>query len=168
VCELLRPLNIKLLVYDPFATEEDARAIGGELCDLDTIFTVSDVVSLHTPLLDETRGMITGKHFEQMKPDSTFINTARGAVIREDEMIDVLRKRKDIVAVLDVTYPEPPVDDSVLWTLPNVVLTPHIAGATGSGEIREFGVLMLAELDRYLNGLPLQHQITEEQFVRMA
>jgi phosphoglycerate dehydrogenase-like enzyme len=168
VCELLRPLNLKLLLYDPFTKPAQAQALGGELCDLDTIFRECDVVSLHTPLLDETRGMITGADFEMMKLHSTFINTARGAIIREQEMLDVLQKRQDIVAVLDVTINEPPAADSLLWTLPNVILTPHIAGALGAGEIREFGVLMLAELERYLNGEPLQARITQKQFERMG
>jgi len=168
VCEFLRQINVRVLIYDPFATDEDARQLGGERCDLDTIFRESDVVSLHTPLLDETRGMLQGKHFEQMKSNSVFINTARGAIIREDEMIAVLQDRSDIMALLDVTYPEPPVADSPLRTLPNVVLTPHIAGAIGTGEIREFGVTMSAELKRYLSGQPLLWQVTYDKFIHMA
>lgn len=168
VCELLRELNLKLLIYDPFVTEDEAQSLGGECCDLETIFRECDVVSLHTPLLDETRGMIQGLHFELMKPHSVFINTARGAIINEDEMIGVLQDRRDIMAILDVTYPEPPVADSALRTLPNVVLTPHIAGAVGSGEIREFGVTMLAELEHYLSGQPLQWQVTYDKFNHMA
>lgn len=168
VCDLLRPLNLRILINDPFLSSEDAQAVGGELCDLESLFQQSDVVSLHTPLLDETRGMLAGEHFAMMKPHSTFINTARGAVIREDELIAVLQARQDIIAVLDVTYPEPPAPDSPLRTLANVILTPHIAGAIGAGEIREFGELMLAELDRYLAGAPLQHRITEAQFQHMA
>lgn len=168
VCDFLRQLNVKLLIYDPFATEAEADMLGGELSDLETIFRDCDVVSLHTPLLDETRGMIKGTHFELMKPNSVFINTARGAIICEDEMIRVLKDRSDIIAMLDVTYPEPPVENSALLTLPNVVLTPHIAGAVGSGEIREFGVTMLAELNRYLSGQPLQWQVTYDKFLHMA
>jgi len=168
VCEFLRQLNINVLIYDPFVTEDEAHQLGGKRCDLETIFRESDVVSLHTPLLDETRGMIQGKHFDLMKPNSVFINTARGAIICEDEMIAVLQTRDDIIAMLDVTYPEPPLPDSPLRTLPNVVLTPHIAGAVGSGEIREFGVTMLAELKRYLSGTPLQWRVTYDKFIHMA
>ena len=168
VCEFLRQLNIKVLICDPFVTDNEARELGGERCDLDTIFRESDVVSLHTPLLDETRGMIQGKHFSLMKPNSVFINTARGAIICENEMIAVLQTRNDIIAMLDVTYPEPPTPDSPLRSLPNVVLTPHIAGAIGSGEIREFGVTMLAELKRYLNSEPLQWRVTYDKFIHMA
>lgn len=168
VCQLLQQLHVRLLIYDPFATQTEVASLGGELCDLDMIFRESDVVSLHTPLLDDTRHMLGGRHFEAMKADSVFINTARGAVIQEDEMISVLEKRHDIMAVLDVTDPEPPDDKSPLWSLPNVVLTPHIAGALGVGEIRAFGVTMLAEFARYLAGEDLHWQVTYDDFIHMA
>ena len=97
-----------------------------------------------------------------MKPYSTFINTSRGAVIRENEMIEVLRQRPDLWAVLDVTYPEPPPPDSPLYTLPNVLLTPHIAGSMGE-ECRRQGRYMIEELERYLAGQPLSWAVTKEK-----
>jgi phosphoglycerate dehydrogenase-like enzyme len=129
---------------------------------LEDIFRRADVVSLHTPWLPETEGMITGQHFTLMKPNAAFINTARGAVVRESEMIAVLEQRPDLLAVLDVTYPEPPVPGSPLYTLPNVVLTPHIAGALGP-ETRRLGEMMLDELQRYLRGEPLRWQVSPKQ-----
>jgi phosphoglycerate dehydrogenase-like enzyme len=96
-----------------------------------------------------------------MKPGATFINTARGAVVREQEMIAVLQQRPDLFAVLDVTYPEPPEPDSPLYTLPNVVLTPHIAGAMGV-ECNRMGRYMVEELKRYLRGDSLEWGITRE------
>jgi phosphoglycerate dehydrogenase-like enzyme len=111
--------------------------------------------------------MITGRHFEMMKPGATFINTARGAVVREAEMAEVLRQRPDITAVLDVTDPEPPTPDSPLLKLPNVVLTPHIAGSMGT-ECQRLGQDMLEEFQRYLAGEPLKWRITEEAAARMA
>ena len=102
-----------------------------------------------------------------MKPYSTFINTSRGAVIRENEMIDVLRQRPDVWAVLDVTYPEPPPPDSPLYTLPNVVLTPHIAGPMDD-ECRRMGRLILEELQRYLDGKLMKWEITKENFPQFA
>lgn len=167
VAELLRLLDVRVIAYDPFASAETAAALHVELVGLDAIFQQADVVSLHTPWLPETVGMITGAHFAQMKPHAAFINTARGAVVREAEMIAVLRQRPDIYAVLDVTYPEPPLPDSPLYTLPNVILTPHIAGAMGP-ECWRMGRYMVDELRRYLNGEPLRSRVTREQFVRMA
>ncbi len=150
MAERLQQLDVHVIAYDPFASAEDAAALGVELCTLDEIFQRSDVVSLHTPWLPETVGLITGEHFAAMKPNSTFINTARGAVVREQEMIDVLVQRPDLYAVLDVVYPEPPASDSPLFSLPNVVLTPHIAGCIET-ECRRMGNTMVEELRRYLD-----------------
>jgi phosphoglycerate dehydrogenase-like enzyme len=137
------------------------------LVSLERIFAQADVVSLHTPNLPSTRGMITGAHFSAMKSGASFINTARGAVVRETEMLQVLARRPDLTAVLDVTDPEPPVPGSALYSLPNVILTPHIAGSL-QGECRRMGRYMLEELQRYLAGEPLRWTITREQAARLA
>jgi len=129
VCRLLQNHELCVIAYDPYVTKAQAADLGVSLVGLDDVFRESDVVSLHTPLMDATRGMIRGDHFRLMKQGATFINTARGAVVRESEMVEALQERPDLFAVLDVTYPEPPAPDSPLYTLPNVVLTPHIAGS---------------------------------------
>ena len=162
VCEMLKQFDINVIAYDPYIKEETAKELDVKLCSLDELFIRSDVVSLHTPWLKETEGMITGEHFAAMKPNASFINTARGAVVREDEMIEVLRKRTDLMAILDVTYPEPPKPGSPLYTLPNVVLTPHIAGSMDR-ECNRMGSYMVEELRRYVRGEELKWQITEEQ-----
>ncbi|MBN1372264.1 MAG: hydroxyacid dehydrogenase [Anaerolineaceae bacterium] len=167
VAERLRGYEMKVIAYDPFVLPETAAALGVELVELDEIFRRSDVVSLHTPWLKETEGMITRAHLESMRPDSTFINSARGAVVREEEMIAVLQQRPDLYAVLDVTYPEPPVHDSPLYTLPNVILSPHTAGAM-SNECRRMGRLVVDELRRYLLGQPLQWSISKERSAVLA
>lgn len=167
VRELLKPFDLNVLAYDPFVTQSQADELGVTLCALDDIFRFAHVVSLHTPWLPETEGMITGDHFRLMQPNSAFINTARGAVVREAEMIQALQERPDITAILDVTYPEPPAPESLLYRLPNVVLTPHIAGAMG-GERRRMGKAVLEDLKRYLAGQPLEYQIRQEQAALMA
>ena len=167
VCELLRPFDLRVLVYSGHPNPQTARELNIEYCPLDDIFRRCDVVSLHTPWLKETEGMITGAHIASMKPGATFINTARGAVVREGEMIEVLQRRPDLCAVLDVTYPEPPAPGSPLYTLPNVVLTPHIAGSL-DGECRRMGRYMVDELQRYLTGQPLRWRITREQAASLA
>jgi phosphoglycerate dehydrogenase-like enzyme len=159
--------DVKCIVYDPFVSEEDAAALGVELCSLEEVFSRADVVSLHTPELPGTRGMITGKLLGSMKPNATFINTARGAVVREAEMIETLWRRPDLQAVLDVCDPEPPAPDSPLLHLPNVVLTPHIAGSMGM-ECRRLGRCMVEEVRRYLAGEPLHWQVTEAEAARLA
>lgn len=162
VCQLLKPFDLKIIAYDPFASEDVADELGVELCGLDEIFKRSDVVSLHTPWLPETEGMIKGEHFSAMKGNATFINTARGAVVREDEMIQVLKKRPDLYALLDVTWPEPPVAGSPLYTMPNIILTPHIAGSLGK-ECNRMGRYMVDELERYLKGEELDWEISKEK-----
>lgn len=96
-----------------------------------------------------------------MKRRSTFINTARGAIVRENEMIEVLKDRPDRQVVLDVTYPEPQVTGSPLYTLPNVILTPHIAGSAGN-EISRMGRYAVDELNRFINNEPLKWQVTRD------
>ncbi len=167
VAELLKPFDLRVLAYDPFVEPADAAALGVTLCSLEEAFRQGDVVSLHTPWLKETEGMITGAHFRLMKEGATFINTARGAVVDEPEMIEALQARPDLFAILDVTWPEPPLEGSPLYALPNVVLTPHIAGAM-NGECRRMGREMVDELRRYLNGEPLHRSITQKQAARLA
>jgi phosphoglycerate dehydrogenase-like enzyme len=167
VCQHLKRFDVKVIAYDPFVSSERARELGVELCELEDIFRRADVVSLHTPDLPETRGMIRGEHLRMMKPRSTFINTARGAVIRQDEMFALLAERPDLTAVLDVTTPEVPPKDSPVWTLENVVLTPHIAGSQGQ-ECRRMARYMIEELGRYLEGQPLRWAVTKEMAEKMA
>lgn len=165
--ELLKPFDIDILAYDPFVSEEEANQLGVTICSLEDIFRSADVISLHTPLLKETIGMITADHFSLMKKGASFINTARGAIVREKEMIAVLRDRTDITAVLDVTDPEPPEQGSELYQMANVVLTPHLAGSEGE-ECGRMGAYMLEELKRYINEKPLQWSVSKEQFQTMA
>ncbi len=167
VCELLRAYDLKLLAYDPFVAPEEAAKLNVEICSLEEVFSRADVVSLHAPWLTETEGMITGAHFAAMKAGASFINTARGAIVREGEMIEVLKARPDLFAVLDVTYPEPPPPDSSLYALSNVILTPHIAGSM-DGECRRMGRYMVEELRRYVKGEPLRWGISRERAAVLA
>lgn len=167
VCELLRATNVRAIAYDPFATPAQASEAGATLVSLEELFARADVVSLHTPWLPETENMIRERHFRAMKRNAAFINTARGAVVAEPEMIRVLTERPDLQAVLDVTHPEPPPKDSLLYTLPNVILTPHIAGSVG-GECRRHGRYMVEELRRYLAGEPLRWEISRQRAQTLA
>lgn len=167
VRDRLKPFDLKVIAYDPFVKPETAAALGVELVSLDDIFRRADVVSLHTPWLKETEGMITGAHFRLMKERACFLNTARGAVVNEPDMIAALQERPDLTAVLDVTWPEPPAAGSPLYTLPNVVLTPHIAGSM-DGECGRMGAFMLAELRQWLSGGRLDWELTKEKAALLA
>jgi phosphoglycerate dehydrogenase-like enzyme len=159
--------DAQIVVHDPFVDPADAAALGVELIGLDALFARADVVSLHTPWLPETEGLIRGRHIAAMRHGASLINTARGAVIAEDEMIAVLTERPDLNAILDVTHPEPPPPGSPLLTLPNVFLTPHIAGSE-SAECRRMGRYMVEELRRFITGEPLRYQIRPETAVHTS
>ncbi|HEX3356604.1 MAG TPA: hydroxyacid dehydrogenase [Tepidisphaeraceae bacterium] len=158
----LRMLNVKVIAYDPYISKSEADELGVTMVPLAELFSSSDIVSIHTPVFPETTDMITGAHIASMKQNATLINTARGEVVRENEMIEVLLRRPDLQAVLDVTLIEPPEKNSPLYVLPNVLLTPHIAGSVGN-ECRRMGRYMVEELRRYLAGEPLQWLITRDR-----
>ena len=128
--KMLRAFDFKVIAYDPYIDPATAAELDVEMVSLEEAFACADIVSIHTPLLEETAGMVSGELLSSMKHGATLINTARGEIIDEAEMIEVLKKRPDLIAVLDVTEKEPPSKDSPLYVLPNVVLTPHIASAT--------------------------------------
>ncbi len=159
--------ELRILAHDPTVSAAEAAQLGVELVPLSELFAQSDVVSLHAPLLPQTTGMIRGAHLRAMRPHTTFVNTARGAIVDEAEMVEVLRARPDLTAVLDVTHPEPTPPDSPLRALPNVVLTPHLAGARHR-EIELMGRLVCDEVERYLAGQPLQWAVTESAAAQQA
>ncbi len=167
VVERLAALDVETLIYDIHEDADFAARHGARYAPLDELFATCDVVSLHTPLLDETRGMIHEGLVRALPTGATLLNTARGAIIDEPALVRVLRERPDLTAVLDVTHPEPPPEDSPLWDLDNVFIFPHIAGAMG-GEIARLGEAMVGELGRYLTGKPLRHEVTRENLAAMA
>ena len=167
VAKRLADLDIKILAFDPYISTSDAAALGVKTCSLLELFASSDVVSCHTPLLPETKHLLGAEHFNAMKPGATFINTARGSVVNEPALVSVLARRPDIFAVLDVTDPEPPEENSPLFTLPNVIVTPHIAGSIGP-ECRRMGKMMVEETIRYLSGAPLMGELHKQQLSLLA
>ncbi len=165
--ELLKPFKVKPLIYSTSMKQEDADKWGGEVVSLDEIFERSDVVSLHTPLLPSTTGMIRGDHFRKMLPNATFLNTARGAVVNQAEMIEAMRERPDLTALLDVVDPEPPQAGDEIFKVENIHLTPHIAGSLGR-ECRRLGQTAIDECKRFIAGEALQHQVVEADLASMA
>lgn len=167
VRQKLREFEVNVVVYDPLLTGDEAQAEGVAKVSLDELFARADAVSVHTPHLAKTTGMIRGRHFEALRPGAFFLNTARGEVVNEVEMISVLRRRPDLQAVLDVTAPEPPAPDSPLYTLPNVVLTPHLAGSIGA-ECERLGQAVVDDFLRYRKGEPLKGEINAERAAVIA
>ena len=141
--KLLKPFNLNVMVV-PSKQSERANM-------LEEAFSKAAVVSNHLPNRDDDTGVLNGKLFASMRPGAVFINTGRGRQVNEPELIEVLEKRPDLTALLDVTMPEPPLPDSKFYTLPNVWLTPHIAGSLND-EVKRMVVFMLDEFRRYING----------------
>ena len=171
VAKLVRNLllnhDIKVLAYDPYMDEKSAKEWKVELVSLQEVFERSSVVSLHTPDLPATEGMIHFEHFNAMPQWASFINTARSATVRHSDLCDVLEKRPDLWAVLDVTECVTEEERNRLLQLPNVSITPHIAGSLGP-ECYRMGQLMVDEVTRLIKGEPLKHQLTEERASIMA
>ncbi len=123
----MKPFMGRIIANDPYITQSDADPYGVQLVSLEEVLAASDFVSLHTPLNPETRGMINAKHFAQMKPTAFLVNTSRGPVINEPDLVAALQARRIAGAALDVFAEEPLPADSPLRALDNVVFTPHAA-----------------------------------------
>ncbi|MEX0325231.1 MAG: hydroxyacid dehydrogenase [Puniceicoccaceae bacterium] len=158
---LLKGLTIKVWVHDPYLSREEATEEGIKLVTLPELFQGSDIVSCHLSHTKATEGMLRGDHFNAMKRRATFLNTARGQVINEEELVAVLRRRNDLWAILDVVAHEPIAENHPFHDLPNVILTPHIAGATGA-ECRRLGRFATEEILRWTNGEALIGEVAEE------
>lgn len=168
--QLLKPFNFRKIAISNYLQNqpEEATKLGIEkLVSLEEAFATAYIVSNHLADKPSTQGIITGEHFSSMRQGATFINTGRGAQVRENEMIEVLKERTDITVLLDVQHPEPPLKESELYTLPNVHMTSHIAGATND-EVQRMADYMLDEFSRFKNGEPLCYQIDPNVFASMA
>jgi phosphoglycerate dehydrogenase-like enzyme len=160
----LREHGFRLLVSDPYLTPSAARQLGAELATLDNLLAAADVVTLHAPLLDQTRLLIDDRRLGLLRDGAVLVNTARGGLVDTDALV---RHCERIDAVLDVTDPEPLPPGHPLLHRPNVLVTPHIAGALGS-EIRRLGEFAIAEIGRWLAGEPLIGAVRVEDLARIA
>jgi D-3-phosphoglycerate dehydrogenase / 2-oxoglutarate reductase len=122
--------EMNMLVFDPFIPERDVISAGARPVDLETLLKESDFVSLHCKVTPETRGLMSEKQFSLMKPSAYLINTARGAIVDEKALVGALKQKQIAGAGLDVFQQEPLPADSSLLDLDNVVLVPHIGGAS--------------------------------------
>ena len=166
VLRLLRPYDVKVLLYDPYVSPLQARDLNATKVGLSELMSQSDTVSLHAPLLEETRTMIGSRELALMKDGATIINTGRGALIDQPALIDELASGR-LFAVLDTTDPEELPPDSPLFDLYNLFLTPHIAGSLGT-ETQRLADQIVSEVERFATGIPLQHLVRREELSRLA
>jgi phosphoglycerate dehydrogenase-like enzyme len=167
VIDMLKRYNLEVLVFDPFLPDEKADELEVKKASLETVFKECQVVSNHLANNEQTKGMLDGRLFESMLPFATFINTGRGAQVVEKDLIEVLKNRPDLTALLDVTFPEPPESDSEFYTLANCILTPHIAGSAGN-EVRRMGEYMKEEYKKFIQNEPCKYEVTSEMLKTMA
>ena len=167
VCELLRGFELEVLGCDPYLAGEEAAQLGIRIVELEELFDRAYVVSNHLPNLPSLQGILHGELFRRLRPNATFINTGRGAQVVEADLIEVLEARPDLTALLDVTYPEPPVEGSPLYRLPNVELTTHIAGSLND-EVVRMADYIIDEFQAWEAGRPLRYQVTEAMLETMA
>ncbi len=141
----------RVLSYDPYLDKETLESFGIEKCELDEVFVKSDIVSLHLPLTDETKNLIGTKYFNLMKNGSCLINTARGGVINENELVSFLEYGGNVNFALDVFENEPNINKKLL-SFNNVVVTPHIAAFTNEAQERMSFQAAQNFLEKYKKG----------------
>ncbi|MBQ9748380.1 MAG: hydroxyacid dehydrogenase [Clostridia bacterium] len=168
VIELLRAYDLEVLVYDPFLSEERAQALGAKKTSIEEIFESCHVISNHIANLPETVGIISADLLSRMGEDAVFINTGRAAQVDMKALVEELEKHPDRLALLDVTDPEePPREDSPLYTLDNVFLSPHIAGSIGH-ETYRLADFMYEEYRAVREGREPRHAVSLAMLETMA
>lgn len=167
VLERLRPFDLRLMVYDPYLSAGEADALGAELVpELDELCRSVDVLSLHAPDIESTKGMIGKEQLALLRDGATLINTARPALVDTEALEAELRSGR-LAAILDVTDPEPLPQGHPLLSLPNVFVTPHVAGASGN-ELARLADLAVTEVERYVDGEPPLHPVRATDLDRIA
>jgi phosphoglycerate dehydrogenase-like enzyme len=156
--DLLGPFHVELLAHDPLAPRELGEVLEVTFAPLRTVMSSCDVVVCLLPLTEATRGLIGAGELAALPSGSVFVNVSRGAVVDSDALVARLR-RGDVTACLDVYEPEPLPVDAPVRSLPNVFLSPHVAGVTTEAENRFF-TLMVDELLRCFGGLEPRAQLT--------
>jgi phosphoglycerate dehydrogenase-like enzyme len=157
VLELLRPFDLSVSLYDPYVSAAEAAELGAVPLEIEELLRISDIVSVHAPDTPQTHRMLDRERLALIPDGGVLINTSRGALIDHTALTEELVSGR-IGAVLDVTDPEPLPADSPLYRLPNVFLTPHIAGSLGN-ELARLGGTVVTELERITTGLPPAHPV---------
>lgn len=163
---LVRWFDLEVLIYSSHLTDEEAAKYGGRTASLEEIFSECDVISIHASNTPKTRGMITRELMERLKPDALLVNTARGAVIDEPAMFEMLLDGK-FYAALDVYAQEPPAPDAPIRQCKNALLMPHMGGPTM--DMRAVVALEVSkDIARLMRGEPLQYEISATAAARMT
>jgi D-3-phosphoglycerate dehydrogenase len=161
VADLLRGFGVRLLAHDPYVDPDTATERGVELVGLAELVAVSDVISLHARLTEETRWMIDAEVLGRVRPGAYLVNTARGELVDEAALVDALRSGRLSGAALDTYVTEPPARDHPLLAMPQVLTVSHLAGA--SKDVAHRGARRIAgEVARFVGEEPLEHCLNPE------
>jgi phosphoglycerate dehydrogenase-like enzyme len=166
VIERLATLDVDVAVADPYLDTATATALGVAVMDVDDLFGWADVVSVHAPELPSTRHLVNAERLARMHDGAWLVNTARGSLVDTDALTRECVSGR-LCAFIDTPDPEPVPAESPLYDLPNVVLTPHIAGSLGN-EVSRLGDLAVAEVRRFVTGERLEHEVRPDDLERIA
>lgn len=164
---MLRAFGTSVIkAYDPYADQQSAAALGIELVELDELFASCDVIAVHAPSTPETHHLVGAAQLAALPAGAVVVNTARSWVVDQDALLAELVEGR-LRAGLDVFDEEPLPADSPFLGLPNVIVTPHVAGATIEAR-RMQGQIVVDELGRFAADLPLKHEITLDRYDLLA
>lgn len=165
--ELLQMFGVEVIAYDPFVDADRLAKLGAKKAELNEVLTKSDIISIHAPSIPSTYHMINAETLAMMKKDAVLINTARGTIIDEAALYAHMAAGNLKYACLDVYDPEPIKPENPLRTLPNVILTPHLAGLAANGK-HKIGHHALDICEKYARGEALPCEVTKEMMATIA
>lgn len=164
--EMLKPFDMEILINSGHMTDEEAAGYGARKASREEIFETCDIVSIHMAHNEKTRRSITRELMEKLQPHALFVNTARGEVVDEEAMEELLAQGR-FYAAIDVFSEEPLPVDSKLRKLPNAMLIPHMGGPTI--DLREYIICSFAkDIKAFAEGRPLKNEIGAEAVARMT
>lgn len=165
---LLKPYNLDIYVCSGHMADADAEALGVKKASLEYIFENCQTISNNLANSPANQNRIDYSSLSKMRDYGVFINTGRGAQVNMDDLKRVMKEKPTATAVLDVTDPlEPMPLDNDVWEIPNIFITPHIAGAV-SNDIYRMGAYMFEDLEAVKNGTPTKNEVTAEMLEKMA
>ena len=165
--ELMSNFRVDILAYDPFVGADVLGPLGAEKAELNDVLTKSDIISIHAPNIPETHHMINAETLKMMKKDAILINTARGAIIDEAALYEHMAAGNLKYACLDVYDPEPILPENPLRTLPNVIMTPHLAGLSNNGKLK-IGIHSARIAKLFAEGNEIECEVTKEMLATIA
>lgn len=166
MAKLLKNFHVNTYMYDPILSSEEIEKIGATKVELDELMSICDVVTIHAPSIPQTDNMINKDNLALLKDGAVLINTARGTIINEQDLIEECKKGR-IFACIDVTNPEPPSEDNELRFLDNVILTPHIAGTVTNG-LKRIALHVCEEIERLINGEKMRTEVNLDDLSKLA